>query len=46
VCPLLHSALELLSSACSQLQTTTFNIMFHPIASQLESLPGFSILVD
>lgn len=40
VCPVLHSALELLSSTCSQLQATTFNIMFHPIASQLESLPG------
>jgi hypothetical protein len=40
VCPVLHSALELLSTTCSQLQTTTFNIMFHPIAQQLENLPG------
>jgi hypothetical protein len=45
VCPVLQEALELLSSTCSQLQATTFNIMFHPIAQQLESLSGHSCTV-
>ncbi|XP_023342815.1 conserved oligomeric Golgi complex subunit 7 [Eurytemora carolleeae] len=38
--PILNQAMELLSSVSAELQKTTFNVMFHPISSQLEKLPG------
>jgi len=38
--PVLEESLDLLNSVASELQKTTFNIMFHPISTQLEKLPG------
>jgi len=40
--PLLQQSITLLSSTCSDLQKTTFSIMFHPISSQLELIPSLS----
>eukprot|EP00090_Calanus_glacialis_P007990 TRINITY_DN16360_c0_g1_i1.p1 TRINITY_DN16360_c0_g1~~TRINITY_DN16360_c0_g1_i1.p1 ORF type:complete len:756 (-),score=324.33 TRINITY_DN16360_c0_g1_i1:133-2346(-) len=40
--PLLQQSISLLSSTCSDLQKTTFSIMFHPISSQLELIPTLS----
>jgi len=40
--PLLQQSISLLSSTCSDLQKTTFSIMFHPISSQLELIPSLS----
>jgi len=41
--PLLQQSVSLLSAACSDLQKATFNIMFHPISSQLELVPGLEL---
>jgi len=41
--PLLQQSISLLSSTCSDLQKTTFSIMFHPISSQLELIPSLSV---
>merc|ERR1712183_32414 len=41
--PLLQQSISLLSSACADLQKTTFSIMFHPISSQLELIPSLPI---
>jgi hypothetical protein len=38
--PVLSQAMDLLSTVSAELQKTTFNVMFHPISSQLEKLPG------
>jgi len=43
--PLLQQSISLLSSTCSDLQKTTFSIMFHPISSQLELIPTLSTWV-
>ena len=43
VTPLLQQSVSLLSAACSDLQKATFNIMFHPISSQLELVPGLEL---
>jgi len=40
--PLLTQSMTILRAACTDLQKTTFLIMFHPIASQLELIPGLS----
>jgi len=37
---MLHKSLSLLSSVCSDLQKTTFTVMFHPVSTQLELVPG------
>ena len=38
--PLLHQAMTLLAGVCSDLQKTTFSLMFHPVSIQLEQIPG------
>ena len=37
---LLNTAVSTLSSVCSDLQKTTFSVMFHPVSVQLEQIPG------
>jgi len=41
--PLLNQSISLLRSTCSDLQKTTFSIMFHPISSQLDQIPNLSM---
>ena len=41
--PLLQESVKLLSAACGDLQKTTFSIMFHPVSSQLELVPGLEV---
>jgi len=40
---LLHQAMDLLAGVCSDLQKTTFNLMFHPVSVQLEQIPALQI---
>ena len=37
---MLASCVSTLSSVCSDLQKTTFSVMFHPVSVQLEMIPG------
>ena len=41
--PLLAQSMSILRSTCIDLQKTTFSIMFHPIASQLEQIPSLTV---
>ena len=38
--PLLHQATAALTAVCSDLQKTTFSVMFHPVSAQLELIPA------
>ena len=41
--PMLHQSMTLLAGICSDLQKTTFSLMFHPVSVQLEQIPGLDI---
>jgi len=41
--PILSASLAALTAAAADLQRTTFDIMFHPIAAQLEHLPDLEV---
>ena len=41
--PLLHQSMSVLTSVCSDLQKTTFTVMFHPVSTQLEQIPGVEV---
>ena len=41
--PILSGSLAALTAAAADLQRTTFDIMFHPIAAQLEHLPDLEV---
>ena len=37
---LLHQSMNTLTGVCSELQKTTFSVMFHPVSTQMEVIPG------
>jgi hypothetical protein len=41
--PMLQQAIDLIAAACADLQKATFAIMFHPVSSQLELVPGLAV---
>ena len=40
--PMLQESMTLLAGICSDLQKTTFSLMFHPVSAQLEQIPGLN----
>jgi len=41
--PVLQSSMELVTKMSAELQKTTFNVMFYPVITQLEKLPGLDV---